>query len=84
MWVNLCPGTLNHDDVKTIRLRWSVIMGLWKDLLFSDFGILSLVTILVAAGVVGFCVYTFIKKAREDERNAAQQSGKTPGASGAH
>lgn len=53
-------------------------MALWKDLLSSDFGILSLITIFVAGAVVGFCVYIFIRKAAAEEKAQRERTGKTP------
>lgn len=51
-------------------------MALWKDLLFSDFGILSLITILVASAVIGYCAYLFVKQARAAEQ--AQRHNHAP------
>jgi hypothetical protein len=61
----------------------SVIMDLWKDLLFSDFGILSLITILVATGVVGYCAYLFIKQAKAEEKSIQHRDDQTPHTPGA-
>jgi hypothetical protein len=56
----------------------SVIMALWKDLLFSDFGFLSVITIFVAGAVVGFCAYLFIKKAAAAEKAERERLAKLP------
>lgn len=59
-------------------------MDLWKDLLFSDFGILSLITILAATAVVAYCVYLFITHAAEEEKEIQQhRDDKTPHSPGA-
>ncbi|AXK38362.1 DUF3149 domain-containing protein [Crenobacter cavernae] len=51
-------------------------MELWKELLSSYVGILSLLTIVVAAGMVGYCVWLFVKKAREAEEAERRASGR--------
>jgi len=39
-------------------------MELWKELLSSDVGLLSLITIVLTTAVVGTCVAIFIRKVR--------------------
>lgn len=39
-------------------------MELWKELLSSDVGLLSLITIVLTMAVVGTCVTLFIRKVR--------------------
>ncbi|TCP11797.1 uncharacterized protein DUF3149 [Crenobacter luteus] len=57
-------------------------MELWKELLSSYVGILSLLTIVVATGMVSYCVWLFISKAREAEeaeRRRAHRQGPQAG-----
>jgi hypothetical protein len=48
----------------SIGIRRRVNMELWKELLSSDVGLLSLITIVLTMAVVGTCVTIFIRKVR--------------------
>ncbi|MDN0077379.1 DUF3149 domain-containing protein [Crenobacter sp. SG2303] len=43
-------------------------MELWKELLSSDVGLLSLIVIVLTIVVVGTCVAIFIRKVRSEPR----------------
>jgi len=63
MWVKgSCHASDYANGVDAERRRMN--MELWKELLSSDVGLLSLITIVLTMAVVGTCVTLFIRKVR--------------------